>query len=891
MEEWKQAPLTEDTESTDSEEWRQAPLAESSAEQKAEVLAGSISKGIVETTPIVTGAVMGGQIGMASGNPLVGLAGVVAGGTIGYFAGDNLKKYLQSKGHVSPEVEDLPQDLRPYGFAGEVIGTGVPLAGLPQAVSVAGVKFGPTAVGNFLNKIIERSVTKPGRFLAEEGAGLFGAGLAGGVAESYFPGETGVRIGAEVVGGFFNPTRLVISTSQRATDSVKSVIQSMTRAGRESKGAEVLKTIVEGAGEDPIQLAKALKETSIPGLNVTSAQKTGSDALILLESKLASQSAKFGLEEKKMAEAGLEVIKESIEKLRGVGTPEALKAAAELRTKYFRTLIASRLQASEAAATTAAARIAPKDSLSRSQLAKEANELLENSMKDVRSAESELWEKVPRTVAGRAENVVIKYNNLRNQLLPEEKMPAVVEGFVKRMKESRDEFGRMIIPQGTTSGELILFRSRTLALAREAAGKGDLNDARIYGELAESALDDLDNIGNQIPEFTEARTFSRELNDVFTSTFAGEALRFSSTGGSRIPPELMMRRALGPGAEAGALRLSQIERAMAFLPQKGLEGPEHFDAMMRIQNNFIRMAASESIDPNTGRASATRLTNFLKKNSEILDRFPDIRDDIQKAVTSEVGLKDMERISTNTSRIIEKQTAFGKLGKFENPSDAVNSAITSANPVKELNTMAKLAKRGGPDAVEGMKASVFDNAIRKSSNEVGDLSFDKLRSKFFKPIREGQPSLSEIMVKNGVMDQNEVTHLNKLLTEAEKIEKAINRQTGLEELAAEPSGSYDLIVRVVGARAGSSMARVGGGAGGHELIAAGAGVRYAKKVMEKIPQNRVRDVLIEAELNPQFGAMLLEKPKSQREAAELGRQIHAYILQAGFTSDDSLPEE
>jgi hypothetical protein len=60
-------------------------------------------------------------------------------------------------------------------------------------------------------------------------------------------------------------------------------------------------------------------------------------------------------------------------------------------------------------------------------------------------------------------------------------------------------------------GEMVNYRSNLLALAREAAGKGEMGDARFYGVLAEGILKDLDTL--KAPAFDQARSFSKALND------------------------------------------------------------------------------------------------------------------------------------------------------------------------------------------------------------------------------------------------------------------------------------------------------------------------------------------------------------------------------------------
>lgn len=468
-------------------------------------------------------------------------------------------------------------------------------------------------------------------------------------------------------------------------------------------------------------------------------------------------------------------------------------------------------------------------------------------------------------------------------MLPEESFPAIVENFIARMTQER---GR------TTSGELILFRSRALALAREADAQGKMNDARVYGELAEAALDDLDRMatapvfgayGRTAEGYDEARAFSRELHETFTRTFAGTAMQTTARGGERIPPELLMRRALGAGAEGGELRLRELEEATRFLAsQTGNATPDNIVAMMNAQQRIIRLAAAEAIDPLTNRANSARLARFARQNEGLLDRFPEIRSDIQRAVNTEEGLRDLERQAAGVSRLMETQTAFGRILRVENPVDAVTAAINGRNPVGDLESFAKLARRGGPDAVAGLKASIWDHAIREASDSSGALNFEKLRTVMFGETRPGAKSLSRIMMDEGLMTTADQRRLSRLIGEAQKIEDALARNVPIDGLP-QPDALVNLVLRVAGAKVGATMAS---GTSGATLVAAGRGSQFFRDVFEKVPVGKVREILIEAARNPQFAAALLEKPRSQAHGLRLARQIHAYIVAAGITAAD-----
>lgn len=855
--------------------------AEPSFEDKALAFAQSASGAAVETTPMIGGAILGGQLGTPSG-PFGVAGGAILGGAAGFFAGQLSREALarlplpSGKGKVVVRnVDELPPDLRPFGFAGEVIGSGVGFAGAPLAL--AGTRLPPSRVGNFLNRILETAGRSPGTFAAVEASGLTGGALGAGVAETFRPGEAPTRVAAEIAGGFMNPTRLLAATQRATMDVFGRVSQSLSAGARETKAGQVLRGLAEEAGEDPDAIVELLRQSGIPGVEVTAAQKTGSPALITLESKLRQRSAKFGADAAKMADDALATIKNMMVVLRGTGDPQAFAAAADLRGQYFRTLLASRVQEAEEAAMLAAEKLIKDSPSDRARLGRVAQEAIANALADARRAESELWDAIPKDTPANADNIVEAVNDIRNRLLPEQSLPPIVEGFVSRVtKKGVNE------PQ-TNVNELLLLRSNALEEAREMSAAGKFRAASQLGAVAEAALEDLSALplGKTVDD---ARAFSRELHDTFTRTFAGQASRTARTGANRIPPELLLRRTLSGGGEATALRMQEMRDATEFMIKRGLDTPEAaqgFEVMLDVQSRILRLAAAESINPSTGNVNSGRLSRFLRDNEELLNRFPEVKTDINRALQSTDNLQRVQVFSQRGIRAIEQRAAFARAAKFENPIDAVNSAINGREPVRDLLGMVKLAKRAGFEAEEGLKAAVWDHVFRKAGD---DFSFPKLKKALLDPIRPDQPSVADLMQRAGIMTQKDLNQAKRLLDTAENISNAVQRGTSVDDLIAEPDAMLDLVLRIAGAKLGA--ASLSGTASGATLVAAGAGSRFLRSTFDRIPRARVGAVLVEAAKDPEFAALLMKKTKTQGQKITLGRQIHAYILQAGLTSDD-----
>ena len=66
-------------------------------------------------------------------------------------------------------------------------------------------------VSRFLSAFGESARRSPGAFMAAEAVTAGAMGVAGGGAESYFPGQQGVRLGAELSAAVLTPTKLLLS--------------------------------------------------------------------------------------------------------------------------------------------------------------------------------------------------------------------------------------------------------------------------------------------------------------------------------------------------------------------------------------------------------------------------------------------------------------------------------------------------------------------------------------------------------------------------------------------------------------------------------------------------------------------------------------------------------
>jgi hypothetical protein len=881
--------------------------------EQASAAIESGGRGAMTSTGLITGAIAGAKTGAAIA-PFTGPAAPFVPfvtGAIGAIGGAILGSELGGAMGLR-EPSELPQEVRSAGYFGESLFGSVPIMATPYGLATSGYRAADTVVGRLTNTIIDSAKTYPIRFGAVEASAATSAAIAAGFAEEIAPGQAGVRIPAEIAGGVFNIPRMTMATTNMVMSTGRRVIESMSPAARETAAGRMLNDLFTAAGEDPQLLAYVLRNESlmIDGKQVplTAAQVTGSPTIAALEKYLANISPKFGLEAERRANDALDIIRSQISLYRGTGDPNALTEAAKLQSVYFKTLIQGRVDGAMAEAVESAARITTDTPGARAEINNIARGVLNNAIVESRKAESELWNAVDGTRSTDFNNLRQAYDDVVNDLIPEvvnEKTPKIVRDFIKRVGSPvKGEESLIILPEGvslpqqageiagTNVSEMRQLRSELLDLARQSTTSGDYGQARIYNNLAEAVLDDLDAAFAQSGDtaYEAARQFSKEFNDTFTRSFVGKV---TATGryGDRIMPELTLTKALATGKEAGAIQLQELEEATRFMVTRGFGDPNSVQEMMSAQERIIRLAAADAIDPKTGLIKPAQLTKFLRDNEVLMNRFPEIRDDILKAVSSDAARLRMENLAKGQTTLMNQEKAFTSIAKAGQVSVADRMLIAS-NQQEMMLGMINTAKVGGKsldgksispkEATEGLRAAVMDAAMRKSTRR-GTLDLDSFEGFLFTPRNPGEKSPIQLMQENGVISDVEVKNMTKLLETGRSIQT-----TGSPTSAVEmPQDVQDVVVTLI-SRLGGSIAAgqvtQAAGRGGNSIIIHGAAARFAENVVSKLPVKAKQQILVEAMLDPEKAALLLDKVDTPAQLAFRTRQINAWLVQSGIVT-------
>jgi hypothetical protein len=404
-----------------------------------------------------------------------------------------------------------------------------------------------------------------------------------------------------------------------------------------------------------------------------------------------------------------------------------------------------------------------------------------------------------------------------------------------------------------------------------------------------------------------AFAFSRSLNDVFTRSFAGNVGATSRTGANRIPPELLASRIFSGGGDATSLRIAQLEEAATFLannagPQFAAVAGQRLGTLRDAENTILRVAAARTLNPETGQVNPVALSRFMRENAVALERFPDLRADLENAVTAQQRLRAVTDANSIEARAMENDRVFSALlGAEETPGGAVGIAIgtpgqtSRPDAVRNLNQLIKLVNTAGdlaPQARAGLRDAVLDRAEVYAKSGDG-FDFAKFREFLLDPISRTQPSVAGVLRDGGIFTDVELTQLNRFLTEADNIQQALDAGgPRLQETVIDaPAALFDMVVRIAGSAAGTSFSRIaervipgytrGGGQG---LIEAQAGSAVAQNMFKNMPQTYFRDMLNEAIAQPEVMADLLERGVNQsaRRRMAIDRRINAFLINAGL---------
>ena len=768
--------------------------------------------------------------------------------------------------------DEVPKTARPYAVAGETIAKALPFIAAPFA-AVRNVAAGSDVTG-LLAPILRKAKDKPTQFAGTEGVFTGYSATGAGIAEGVAPGDPTARLIGEVVAPF---SPVVVSKAVPTIGKAITFGRSLTSTGREKEAATVLQKQVYGRGESPEKIAKDLNKESSEYL--TAGQITGSDALLAIEKRLLSGSAQL---EGKAAENAKLAIKNFNEQFKNIvkeGDPDAIKQAAKARLEILNNYFDARVANAESKMLEAEKIIS--SPLQKDQINIEARKILDEALLDGRKTESSLWD----LVAKNAKNP-IKVNNFKNALqdiktdmLLGDKLDPILEAYYKRLKKINTMPVMKLVGSNSLTSKLYL-------KAKDLRSQGKSSEARNYETIAKAIQDDVSLIKEEgvLNYLDDARQFSLKLNNLFTKKSKVRAIisrdRF---GGDKIPYELTLSKGFTP--KEGNLFLKDLRQAagLGINPNRN-----RISEMEDLQNNLLRELASETRNAN-GTINPSRLDTFIRNNKESL-KTANLDTIFQNASDARrIGQKIIDATQKNKIRFKEKSLT-SRIAK-EDINNIIYKTFNSSTLYRDLNNLSNIVRNQGKP---GMQYAIMENILQNSTiqDRISGKAIKTFLSKQTERInpRTNRPfTVAETLLDKKLLSQNQLENLQTIANKTEIFENSLRNRGNVDDLLGTEDAVFDLLTRIGGANIGTAGAV--GTQTGNTLIAASAGSKFLRNLLNKMPRTKVRDILVEAMYNPKLMQKLLEKPTSAKAKNLKEKQINAFLLQTGILTNDAYYED
>jgi len=406
------------------------------------------------------------------------------------------------------------------------------------------------------------------------------------------------------------------------------------------------------------------------------------------------------------------------------------------------------------------------------------------------------------------------------------------------------------------------------------------------------------------------------------------ALKFLEDSGIDMPPVNLTE--MGPAGRQAVSSFSVRNRGsvgtVSDIQETMLRGmmddPTYFKDVQQIDASGNPMFDPDG-DPILMKEATEALDRFIQRNRNMLETtFPEtleILDDVQK--TRAYWKIASNRSNLNNLREEAKDAfieAFADYGT--NPTAGIQAHIGTpesrpniGNVAAKVRQIVKIAAQEGPEVKEELYRTLIDDALtyaKVGKNEAGDSVFSpyEFRRYFEAPLSRGEPSLSEILTRNGIIG-DEVRYLqrsmNNLWEQIDLIEKSdptrirqipggldLQREAGKLTEGNLATGLEGMLVGIGGSAVGSSIRNLfgtlpilRGGSGG--LIAASEGAKFFRQLLLESPQLGLQDLFISLSQDSQLMAAVMRTaldakglpvPPDPRSI----RRMYAWIAGAGL---------
>lgn len=723
----------------------------------------------------------------------------------------------------SPELPENGPERFGKIFASAVPGIGV-VGGLARASSLA-------------VPILQGFRNAPKTFAALEAVSAAGAGIGGEIGRT--KNEVGEIIG-QILGGVSSPYIVTTLGKFPTFRLLRRASRPFTKGGAKQSGAEVVQ---RGVNDRQLTVSLAEQADILPEARKTMSlgAQAGSSRLIALEKAVAKKLPELSDDmARNEAETNI-AVKKALESRGDIDNTVSFFETQRMRVKNA---LNARMAAAVQKMDESIANLKPNSD--RADASRVISRELEDALSDARFQEKDIWEALP----GDEKLGLTATRKVYDEYVTKETpVPSFVKDALKGKKVKIKDFK-----------DVRELRSRILRMQKSFRAQGNAEEAFILQKINEGILDDIMNT-NLGPDFSNAVDFSRTLNQKFTRGPVGNLLRFSSRGGRAVSPELVSEDILSTTAPKAANSIRAVRAAVG--SNEALEGA----ILDSVKNRLFKT---------TGDVDASAVKRFVEQKGELLDELPELKQQLLNAENDVSALSSLkDKLARANSGLIDRRRSAAAIALGTKPENSLNAILNSPNRRRMLSQAVRVTKKD-PDAFEGLQDAYTKELFKVGQTARDDAFSNKLLSG--RSMRTFFEQTKDDAIKSGLYTKEEISRLNTIINTAERLEKAtLTRPESAEIISSEATLLEDFIVRVIGANIGAKFAS-GSGA---PFVAAYAGSRMMRTIVEKLPFDRVTRLLGEAVKDPDLMKDLLTRPTTFTQQAAAVKRLNAWIATLG----------
>ena len=692
-------------------------------------------------------------------------------------------------------------DEAPEGFLENVAyGTGAGASALiPVGVGAKVLQGAGGLVGQIAQKVAPQLATKGG-VAAELGAAA-GSSAASGAAREAGYSPTVQQI-AGLAGGFASPltglaargagkVALKAPVTGAIAKGVTKAVAPFTETGARQVAIDRMQGLAGGQARAS-ELARR-SEASENILGLSPAQRTGDEGLISLERATMKSDPKVSDRITGQMFESDEMVRKAIQSSGDVRDTQAFVAQ---RQAEFGQKIDEYIGAAEASAR----KKIPASGADPMQSSNIVAGELRRAQKLAKEQQTMLWSKIPKaTEVDMSETRDIAKSMIDDLNVYNMKdVPSEVTSFLKSANTSTVQ----------KVGEMNTLSSKLRETARNAMSGESINanKARIANEVAESINRNFDKISpdNEVNALiVDARAFTREMNKKFSEGTVGRLLKRGTRGDDKIDPELTLQKTMGQGGDVAAIAERDISAALA--------GGAGADTARNATAEYLRSQFKRKVFSGD-KYSENSAVNFVNDNKALLDKFPEIRTEVQASIKSQSDLVSQSA----RAKAISSEVSSGEPAKFAASSadKSLDAVFNSDSPTKAMSSLVATAKKDKTGkALAGLKSAVGDKLLSNVTR-----SLEKTRGGGIEgapQVETGGISLSRSLSDEGFMkiisqvySKPELNRFKIMAKELENVDRArLSSDTGSGLDAIKPNAMISTLARVIGAKAGARIAQ------------------------------------------------------------------------------------